>query len=93
MLVVESFLRSLIKIYGRHTLYIQTVGEHGTQKHVFFWVLSIGCIHHLRKTSSKELYSTSKIEQRILTITIHVGILGVILIMYIQLDKTIRVYA
>jgi hypothetical protein len=81
MLVVESFLRSLIKIYGRHILYIQTV-EHGTQKHVFFWVLSIGYIHHLRKTSSKELYNTSKIEQRILTITIRVGILGVILIMY-----------
>jgi transposase-like protein len=35
MLVVESFLRSLIKIYGRHT-YIQTVIEHGTQKHVCF---------------------------------------------------------
>ena len=31
MIVAESFLRSLIKIYGKYTLY--SVAEHGIQKH------------------------------------------------------------
>ena len=44
MLVVESFLRSLVKVYGKHILYILMV-ELGTLKHVLLpLVLSINCI-------------------------------------------------
>jgi hypothetical protein len=35
MLVAEVFLRSLIKLYGKHTVSIVMVVEHGILKHVF----------------------------------------------------------
>jgi putative transposase len=66
MLVVESFLKSLIKTYGKHTVY----SDGGT------WYLQ-ACAsldlnhkytHLLRKVSSKGIFSISKIELRILMI-------------------------
>jgi putative transposase len=50
MLVVESFLRSLVKVYGKHTLYILMV-ELGTLKHVLLsLVLSIIAYTYLKKS-------------------------------------------
>jgi transposase-like protein len=92
MLVVESFLRSLIKIYGRHNTVYSDGGTWYPEACVF-----LGLEHRLHSSFEKNIieraiYNTSKIEQRILTITIRVGILGLILIMYIQLDRTIFMF-
>jgi hypothetical protein len=40
MLVVESFIRSLVKNYGRYVQCIQTVEEHGIQKHAISSVVT-----------------------------------------------------
>jgi transposase-like protein len=67
MLIAESFLRSLVKSYGgKHSVSIQ-IEDHGTLKHVLLLlVLSIDCIHRLRKASSlkEDLFSISKTEHR-----------------------------
>jgi hypothetical protein len=49
--------------------------EHDTQKHVFFWVLSIGYIYLLRKASLLKGYGVYVriVEQKILTIIILAG--------------------
>src|SRR5688500_18309952 len=46
-------------------VYIQ-MEDHGTLKHVLLLVLSIDCIHRLRKASLKDLFSTSRTEQNVL---------------------------
>jgi hypothetical protein len=82
MMVAESFLRSLIKTYGKHTVY----SDGGT------WYpeacSSLGLkhrlhIHLLRKGSLKKLYSISRIGLNVLMITIiHAGTSYVISYMY-----------
>lgn len=75
MLVIESFLRSLVKLYGRHTVYSDG-GAWYPEAYVF---LHLNHRHtSFEKSIIKRANITSKIEHRILTIIIRVGILGVI---------------
>ena len=52
MLIDESFLRSLIKIYGRDTVYSDEVVEHGIPKLV---LPSLGLKHRLHTSFEKSL--------------------------------------
>jgi transposase-like protein len=68
MLVVESFLKSLIKTYGKHTVYSDGGGTWYPQACASLDLNHKIHTHLLRKVSSKGLFSISKIELRILMI-------------------------
>ena len=47
MLVTELFLKSLVKLYGKHTVYSD--GGPCTLKHVILWALNTNYTHHLKR--------------------------------------------
>jgi putative transposase len=69
MLVAESFLRSLIKVYGKHTVY----SDGGTWYPEACSYLGLKHLLHspLEKSIIEEQLSFSKIELKVLMITIH----------------------
>jgi hypothetical protein len=74
MLVAESFLKSLIKTYGKNTVYSDGCGTWYPEACSSLGLKHRLHIHLLRKASLKELYSISRIGVNVLMITIiHAG--------------------
>ena len=80
----KKFIRSLVKKYGKHTVYTLMV-EHGMMmmKHALYWDWNITYTLHLKKVWWKELIGISKIEYKVLMIIINAGKMNVIYFMYI----------
>jgi hypothetical protein len=94
MLVAEIFIKSLIKSYGKHIVVYSDGGSWYPHAYVLLlFVLSIDCIHRLRKASLKNLFSTSRTKQNVLMTIILADVWVVRYIIYIQMDMRIHVYA
>ena len=93
MLVAESFINSLIKTYGKHTVYSDGGSWYPEACTPLLLVLSIDCIHRLRKAALKNLFSTSRTEQNVLMTIILADVWVVRYIIYIHRDMFIHVYA
>ena len=72
MLVAEVFLRSLIKLYGKHSVYSDG-GSWYPEACTSLGIKHRLHTHHLRRASSKDLWNISRIELKALMTIIHVG--------------------